>query len=153
MVDKQDEQVLASVMGDERAAAARVAAISARRSEMAREALALQQQLARLALAADAVVKEALGDLFLTANQVRVPDNTQAAVSWSEISAVVANAIAAMGEYRRTLAPVTDLAGQVIAQIAPLLAVTESEIEQRADLLVEARTNALAAQAAHYPAQ
>jgi len=153
MVDKQDEQVLASVMGDERAAAARVAAISARRSEMAREALALQQQLARLALAADAVVKEALGDLFLTANQVRVPDNTQAAVSWSEISVVVANAIAAMGEYRRTLAPVTDLAGQVIAQIAPLLAVTESEIEQRADLLVEARTNALAAQAAHYPAQ
>ncbi len=47
MVDNQNEQVLASVMAEERAAAARVAAISARRSEMAREALALQQQLAR----------------------------------------------------------------------------------------------------------
>ncbi len=134
-------------------AAARVAAISARRSEMAREALALQQQLARLAACADAVVAEALGDLVVTANLVRVPDNTQAAVSWADIEATIATALDAMGEYRRTLAPVMDLAGQVIGQMAPLLAVTESEIEQRAELLVDARTNALAAQAAHYPAQ
>ncbi len=153
MAHVKEEQVVADFLAEERAAAVRVAAISARRSEMAREALALQQQLARLAQAADAVVEEALSDLFLTANQVRVPDNTQAAVSWSEISAVVANALAAIGEYRRTLAPVLDLAGQVIGQIAPLLAVTECEIEQRADLLVETRTNALAAQAALYPPQ
>jgi len=153
MVDKQEKQVPASVMAKERAVAARVAAISVRRSEMAREALALQQQLARLAQAADAVVEEALGDLLVTANQVRVPDNTQAAVSWPEVEAVLTNCAAAMGEYRRALAPVMDLAGQVIGQMAPLLAVTEGEIEQRAELLVEARTNALAAQAAHYPAQ
>ena len=81
MVDKQDEQVPASAMAEERAAAARVAAISVRRSEMAREALALQQQLTIIARDADAVVAEALDDLILTANQVRVPDNTQAAVS------------------------------------------------------------------------
>jgi len=144
---------LADLRAAEQAVAARVAAISARRSEMAREALALQQQLARLAQAADAVVEEALGDLIVTANQVRVPDNTQAAVSWPEVEAVLTNCADAMGEYRRALAPVMDLAGQVIGQIPPLLAVTEGEIEQRAKLLVEARTNALATQAAHYPAQ
>jgi len=144
---------LADLRAAEQAVAARVAAISVRRSKMAREALALQQQLARLAQAADAVVEEALGDLLVTANQVRVPDNTQAAVSWPEVEAVLTNCAAAMGEYRRALAPVMDLAGQVIGQMAPLLAVTEGEIEQRAELLVEARTNALAAQAAYYPAQ
>jgi len=143
----------ADLRAAEQAAAARVAAISVRRSKMAREALALQQQLARLAQAADAVVEEALGDLLVTANQVRVPDNTQAAVSWPEVEAVLTNCADAMGEYRRALAPVMDLAGQVIGQIAPLLAVTEGEVKQRAELLVEARTNALAAQAAHYPAQ
>ncbi len=144
---------LADLRAAEQAVAARVAAISVRRSKMAREALALQQQLARLAQAADAVVAEALDDLILTATQVRVPDTTQAAVSWAEVEAVLTNCVAAMGEYRRALAPVMDLAEQVIGQIAPLLAVTEGEVKQRAELLVEARTNALAAQAAHYPAQ
>jgi len=153
MVDKQDEQVPASVLAEERAAAARVAAISARRTGLARDALAMQQQLTIIARDADAVVAEALADLFVTATQVRVPDNTQAAVSWPEVEAVLTNCAAAMGEYRRALAPVMDLAGQVIGQMAPLLAVSEGEIEQRAELLVEARTNALAAQAAHYPAQ
>ncbi len=144
---------LADLRAAEQAAAARVAAISVRRSEMAREALALQQQLTIIARDADAVVAEALDDLILTANQVRVPDNTQAAVSWPEVEAVLTNCAATMGEYRRALAPVMDLAEQVIGQMTPLLAVTEGEIEQRAELLVEARTNALAAQAAHYPAQ
>jgi len=143
---------LADLRAAEQAAAARVAAISVRRSEMAREALALQQQLTIIARDADAVVAEALADLILTATQVRVPDTTQAAVSWPEVEAVLTNCVVAMGEYRRALAPVMDLAEQVIGQIAPLLAVTEGEIEQRAELLVEARTNALAAQAAHYPA-
>ncbi len=82
MIDNKPA-LAAGELGDlhqaERAAAERVAAISARRSEMARAALALQEQLARLAQAADAVVEESLGDLFVTANQVRVPDNTQAA--------------------------------------------------------------------------
>jgi len=100
---------LADLRAAEQAVAARVAAISVRRSKMAREALALQQQLARLAQAADAVVEEALGDLLVTANQVRVPDNTQAAVSWPEVEAVLTNCAAAMGEYRRALATLTAL--------------------------------------------
>ncbi len=138
---------------DERAAAARVAAISARRGELAREAVALQEQLTTIAQAADAVVAEALDDLIETARDIRAPGGTTAPVSWSEVEAVLTNCVAAIGEYRRALAPVTDLAGQVIGRMAPLLAVTEGEIEQRAELLVEARTNALAAQAARYPAQ
>ena len=143
----------ADLRAAEQAVAARVAAISARRAGLARDALAMQQQLTIIARDADAVVAEALDDLILTATQVRVPDTTQAAVSWPEVEAVLTNCVVAMGEYRRALAPVMDLAGHVIGQMAPLLAVTEGEIEQRAELLVEARTNALAAQAAHYPAQ
>lgn len=144
---------LADLRAAEQAAAARVAAISARRAGLARDALAMQQQLTIIARDADAVVAEALDDLILTATQVRVPDTTQAAVSWPEVEAVLTNCVVAMGEYRRALAPVMDLAGHVIGQMAPLLAVIEGEVEQRAELLVEARTNALAAQAAHYPAQ
>ena len=140
-------------LGEERAAATRVAAISARRSEMAREALAVQAQLARLAQAANEMVEEALGDLIKTARDIRVPDGTTAAVSWLEVEAVLTYCVAAMAEYRRTLAPVPDLAGRVIGQMVPLLKITAEEVEQRAEHLMEAQTSALLAQAATLPLQ
>ncbi len=156
MIDNKPA-LAAGELGDlhqaERAAAARVVVISARRSEMAGEALALQQQLARLGQAADAAVEEALGDLIKTARDIRVPDGTMAPVSWPEIEAVLTYCVATMAEYRRTLSPVPDLAGRVIGQMAPLLKITAEEVEQRAEHLMEARTSALLAQAATLPLQ
>jgi len=155
MIDKKPA-LAASEMGDlreaERAAAERVATVSARRVALAHEMERLRRSTEETASAADGVIAEALRELWALANRMRTPEPGDVVV-WQEVESVVLAAVCAVGSFRRVLAPVIDQIAATVQVMGPLLQLTQDEVDARATLVIAERTTALAEDAARYPVQ
>jgi predicted phage gp36 major capsid-like protein len=134
----------------ERAAAERVAAISAMRTAMVGYMDCMRLTMGDTASAADAEIAEALHELWALAMRMQTPEPGDVVV-WQEVESVVLAAVCAVGSFRRVLAPVIDEIAATVQVIGPLLRMSEDEVDARATLVIAERTTALAEDAARYP--
>ncbi len=136
----------------ERAAAERVAAVSARRVAMVHEMERLRRSTEETASAADGVIAEALHELWALAMRMRTPEPGDVVV-WADVQDVVLAGVCAMGSFRRVVGPVLDEMAATMRTVTPLLQLTAEEIDARATLVIAQRTTRLAEDAAGYPIQ
>ncbi len=136
----------------ERAAAARVAAVSARRVALVHEMERLRQCTEETASAADGVIAEALHELWALAMRMRTPEPGDVVV-WADVEDVVLAAVCTLGSFRQVLAPVVEQIAATVQVIGPLVQLTQDEVDARATLVIAKRTTALAEDAARYPIQ
>jgi len=155
MIDKKPA-LAASEMGDlreaERAAAERVATVSARRVALAHEMERLRRSTEETASAADGVIAEALHELWALAMRMRTPEPGDVVV-WKDVEDIVLSGVCALGSFRRVLGPVIDQIAATVQTVGPLLQMTQEEVAARATLVIAERTTALAEDASRYLVQ
>jgi len=152
VADVEPEQVVACFLAEERRATAEVHALSARRAALAQEAMRLNQVLVTVTQSADAVVAEGMRDLWYCATHSRALEAGEPIV-WGDVESIVLAGVEAMWSFRQALAPVVEAMAANTRNMGQLLQVTDSEIQQRAELLVAGERTVMAGQASRYPIQ
>ncbi len=150
MAHVEQEQVLADFVSEERVAAEEAGALSARRTALAQEAVRLNQVLVSVTQAGDAVVADALRDLWHCATHNHALDAGEPIV-WSDIQDIVLAGVEALGSFRQAVAPVVEAKAANTRNMGHLLEVTDAEIHQRAELLVAKERTIMAGEAVRFP--
>ncbi len=152
MVEKQDEQVLAAFIAEERTAIAQALTVSAQRAALAQEAVRLHAQLATVVDAGDVALDDSLHHLVGVVEQHRAL-TADSVVAWGEVEPVVLAGMELIAAFREAVAPVVEAMALTVKNLSPLLALTDREVEARAAALVATRNVTLATGAVRFATQ